>query len=145
MITLNVRYLLVSSLSVLLLSGCTGIFAVPEPAPLIPGALKRSEVLELFLDKTVESVTLVQKRVSLSYYSPTGEVRQLRDGQKRFGHWRVSDKGRICLQMDDAEEKCRVIVRESDGSYQKYIIKKDGQHDASVGYRSFVSGNPDNL
>ncbi len=69
----------------------------------------------------------------------------MRSGQKRLGHWRVNANGRICLQMEESEEKCRIIVKEADGSYQKYIVKKSGDHEASVGYRKFVDGNPGNL
>ena len=126
-------------------------FVQPAPADTLPGdtlpegTLDRKELLDLFHDRTVESITLHQGRVSFSYYSPTGEVRQLRDGEKRTGFWRVRDDGRICLRMEDNREKCRIVVHEKDGSYRKYIVKKDGNHEPVVGYRKFIEGNPKNL
>lgn len=120
--------------------------AVDRPVGNVPAeTLGRTKVFALFYDKTVESVTLGKGRVSLSYYSPTGEIRQLREGQQRLGTWRVNKNGRICLAMDGAKEKCRVMVREADGSYRKYVVKKNGKHRAVVGYRRFIPGNPNNL
>jgi len=109
------------------------------------GTLGRAELIEMFHDHTVESVTLHKGRVSLSYYSPTGEVRQLREGKRRYGFWRVRDDGRICLRMEENAENCRIVVREKDGSLRKYVVKKDGNHQPVVGYRKFVEGNPQNL
>ncbi len=103
--------------------------------------LSADQIVALFSDKTVHSVTVVQGRKSVSYYAPNGEIRQLRKGIKRFGHWRVIDNGRICLQMEDRPEKCRIIVAENKG-YTKYIVKKNGAHQASVFFTDFKDGNP---
>lgn len=133
-------------LPILLLSLMQPSPVLAEAAPPLPaGALDRSEVIALFHNKTVESVTLSKYRNSVSYYSPTGEIRQLRDGKKRLGQWRVNKQGRICLQMEDDQEKCRIIVREGDGGYRKYIVRNSGPHKPVVGYRKFVEGNPGNL
>jgi len=105
------------------------------------GTLTSSEVFTLFNDKTVFSVTAVKKRESISYYDPNGEVRQLRKGITRRGYWRVSDSGRMCLQMEDLPEKCRIIAKEG-GVYKKYIVRKSGPHQHSVSYLEFRSGNP---
>lgn len=113
----------------------------PEDVPLPPGTLTAAEVLELFSDRTVESITAVRGRVSTSYYSPDGEIRQLRQRTERFGRWRVKENGRICLQMEDLPEKCRVIVKDGEG-YKKYIVKKNGQHQHTITYRKFRRGNP---
>jgi len=110
--------------------------------PKLPeGTLDREQVKTLFADKTVESMTAVKHRVSLTYYAPNGDVRQLRKGIKRFGRWRITKNGRMCLQMEGLREKCRIIVNEN-GTYKKYIVKKNGQHQHSVTYRSFKFGNP---
>lgn len=115
--------------------------AVERRGFLPPGTLTAEELTALFSDKTVESVTAVRGRVSLSYYSPTGEVRQERNGRERFGQWRVTNSGRICLQMEQLPEKCRIVVKEG-REYKKYIVRKNGQHQHSVTYRKFVNGNP---
>lgn len=112
-----------------------------KSVPLPPGALTSAEVISLFSNKTVFSVTAVQRRESVSYYDPTGEVRQLRNGNLHIGHWRVTDSGRICLQMENRPEKCRIIVLEN-GLYKKYIVRKNGKHQHSVSYPEFRNGNP---
>ena len=110
-------------------------------APLLPeGTLDHDQVVALFNDRTVESVTADKGRVSRTYYAPDGSVDQLRNGKHRRGKWRVTKNGRICLQMEGRSEKCRIIVKEK-GEYHKYIVKKNGHHQHSVSYRSFVAGN----
>ncbi len=109
-------------------------------APLLPeGTLKRKEIVDLFSGQTVESVTAVKGRVSQSYYSPDGSLEQLRDGVMRHGQWRVNKDSRMCLQMDNLKEKCRIIVK-TDGMIKKYIVKKNGLHQHSVSYRKFTPG-----
>lgn len=108
------------------------------------GTLNAEELLTLFYDQTVESVTAVKKRKSRSYYDSNGEVRQYRNGQKRTGKWSVKVSGRICLQMENLPKKCRIIVRE-DGQYKKYIVKKNGKHQHSISYPEFRKGNPYHL
>lgn len=111
-----------------------------SPAPLLPfGTLKKKEVIELFSGRTVESVTASQSRVSHTYYAPDGAVEQVRNGNKRYGKWRVTSDARICLQMEDRREKCRIMVKEGD-EYKKYIVKKNGHHQHSVSYRKFAPG-----
>lgn len=112
----------------------------PEIA-LPQGTLTTEEIFALFNNKTVYSLTAVQKRESISYYDPSGEVRQMRNGIERIGRWRVTDSGRMCLQMEELPEKCRIIVREK-GTYHKYIVRKNGEHQLSVSYPAFRDGNP---
>lgn len=108
--------------------------------PLLPfGTLKKKEVIELFSGRTVESVTASQSRVSHTYYAPDGAVEQVRNGAKRYGKWWVRSDARICLQMEDRREKCRIMVKEGD-EYKKYIVKKNGHHQHSVSYRKFAPG-----
>lgn len=109
-------------------------------SPLLPdGTLTRKKLEKLFSGKTVESKTVNKGRVSLSYYDPSGTVEQLRNGVLRFGTWRVSKKDRICLKMEASREKCRIVVKE-DGQYNKYIVKKSGQHQRTVNYLNFFEG-----
>ncbi len=108
--------------------------------PLLPlGTLKKKQVIKLFSGQTVESVTASKSRVSHTYYAPDGSVEQIRNGTKRYGKWRVSSDARICLQMEDRREKCRIIVKQGD-EYKKYIVKKNGHHQHSVSYRKFAPG-----
>lgn len=108
--------------------------------PVLPyGTLNREKVIALFTGQTVESVTANKSRVSRSYYYPDGRLEQVRDGVKRFGKWRVRDDARICLQMEELQEQCRIIVKEG-GEYRKYIVRKNGQHQHSVTYQNFNKG-----
>lgn len=107
-----------------------------------PGTLSAEEIHELFIGKTVKSITVAKGRVSESYYDPNGEIRQLRNGERRSGHWRITDDARICLKMGYfGKEGCRIIVKEQ-GGYKKYIVKLDGNHVPAVSYQSFQTGNP---
>lgn len=104
-----------------------------------PGTLKKKAVIELFADKTVESVTARKGRVSQTYYHPDGTIEQFRAGNKRYGTWRVTKNGRICLRMENLQEKCRIIVKEGN-QFKKYIVKKNNNHQHSVTYRQFLNG-----
>jgi len=111
-----------------------------SPQPLLPlGTLNEKEVIKLFSGQTVESVTASKSRLSHTYYASDGSVEQIRNGTKRYGKWRVRSDARICLQMEDLSEKCRIIVKEGD-EYKKYIVKKNGHHQHSVSYRNFSKG-----
>lgn len=108
--------------------------------PLLPkGTLPRKEVIKLFSENTVESVTASKGRVSKTYYKADGSLEQLRNGVRRDGKWRVNNDSRICIQMGTLKEKCRIIVKE-DGEIKKYIVKKNGRHQHSVSYRNFTPG-----
>ncbi len=124
--------------------GCASFESKDEPVVLPAGTLNQAEVRELFTDRTFESMTVESGRVSTSYYDPNGEIRQRRSGQRRTGYWRVNDSGRICLQMEAGEEKCRIIVKEND-TYKKYVVKRNGQHRHVVDYPRIFDGNPANL
>lgn len=122
----------------LLVGGCA---AKSKPVVLPVGTMNAEQVYQLFADKTVESVTIKSGRVSKTYYSPDGELRQLQDGEKRIGNWRVREDGRICLDIEEGSSKCRIVVREGD-TYVKYVVKSDGAHRPVVTYKSFQEGNP---
>jgi len=107
-----------------------------------PGTLNSAELLVLFNNKTVFSITAVKQQESVSYYDSNGVIRQQRNGIKRTGHWRVTENSRICLQMEELPEKCRIIVKEDGDDYKKYIVRKNGRHQHIVSYTEFRTGNP---
>ncbi len=108
--------------------------------PVLPaGTLSRRELRDLFHNRTATSVSGSRERLSRTYYAPDGSVEQLRDGRKRTGKWRITRNARICLQMDNNREKCRIVVRES-GELRKYVVKKNGRHQPVVTYRAFAAG-----
>lgn len=104
------------------------------------GTLRSEEITALFSNRTVYTITAVKGRTSVSYYAQDGGVRQMRNGIKRSGHWRVTENDRMCLQMENLPEKCRIIVAEKDG-YKKYIVRKNGFHQLTIIYQNFVEGN----
>ncbi len=124
-----------SVLVLILIGGCASMnVALP------PGTLNAAEVTALFSGKTVESKLDSTGRISLSYYNPDGSVHQLQEGQIRDGKWRVKKDGRICLQMEQKSESCRIIVHEG-SVYRKYIVRGDGDHTPIITYTSFRNGN----
>jgi hypothetical protein len=124
-----------------LLVGCAGVATKKTEAVRPPaGTLDAAAVTALFSGKTVESVLDKTGRISLTYYSPTGELLQLQEGKKRSGKWEVREDGRICLDFPGDDRQCRAIVKEG-GVYRKYIVKKDGKHEPVVTYKSFRDGN----
>lgn len=131
--------LLLMSATLILLGTATDLAAKGVELP--AGTLSAAEIVELFSGNTVESVTAVRGRTSLSYYDPSGEIRQSRHGLQRIGRWRVTESNRICLQMENLPEKCRIIIKEGD-TYKKYIVRKNNRHQHSVSYTKFIDGNP---
>jgi len=119
-----------------LLGGC----ALIMPAPLPEGKMNSEAVKTLFTGKSVESELVRTGRVSLTYYGADGQLRQLQNGEKRGGTWMVRGDGRICLQFEGEKHLCRIIVKEGDG-YAKYVVKRDGNHERIITYRSFKDGN----
>jgi len=138
------RTLLIATMALCGLLCSTPPNALAASVSLPAGTLSADELVNLFSDHTVASVTADSGQASISYYAPDGEVRQRHQGKLHIGRWRVTQSGRICLQMEDRREMCRIIVRE-DGLYKKYIVKKNGDHQHSVTYHSFTRGNPYNL
>ena len=135
---INLRILLTSALVIGLLGGCTPLHHKPVPLP--PGTLDAVAVEALFSGKTVESVIDKSGRVSLTYYNPNGELRQLQKKLKRSGSWKVRHDGRICLQIEEQDQQCRIVVKEG-ATYRKYIVKRDGNHKQILTYRLFRDGN----
>lgn len=141
-----VQWLISAVLLLILIGlGTPGLFHAAETAgkpqvALPAGTLPSEEIVALFSNRTVYAITTAKGRKSVSYYAPDGGVRQMRNGVKRSGHWRVTQNGRLCLQMEDLPEKCRIIVAEKDG-YKKYIVRKNGIHQHTITYQSFVEGN----
>lgn len=108
-------------------------------SPLLPeGTLTSRQLKKLLSGHTVESVTVKKKRTSLTFYAPDGSIEQRRNGVTRTGTWKVKNS-RICIQMENLKEKCRIIVKENN-SYNKYIVKRNGHHQHSVSYITFVPG-----
>ena len=136
-----IKMLLSCTLLIILAGGCASMNTKSKKTvPLPPGTLKAAEVISLFSGKTVTSVLNENARISQTYYSPDGQLRQLRKGLKRNGIWEVKKNGRICLQFEGRKKKCRIIVKEGP-NYNKYIVKRDGNHQWILSYISFRNGN----
>jgi hypothetical protein len=134
-IMIRIKIMLAGVLLIVMAAGCaTTNLTLP------PGTLNAEQVTALFSGKTVESKLDKSGRVSFTYYNPNGGLRQLQNGQERSGIWRVTKKGRICLQFAGKKERCRAIVQEGP-VYRKYIVKSDGSHIPILTYMSFRSGD----
>ena len=101
--------------------------------------LKKEEIIQLFAGNTVESKTVRKGRESLIYYAPDGTLELSRNGRLYSGVWRVTDEDKMCLKIMDSKEKCRIIVKQGE-TYSKFIVKKNGQHQQSIGYHRFLPG-----
>lgn len=101
--------------------------------------LNKKEIILLFSNKTVESETVRKGRLSMTYYHPDGTLDLLRNGKEYSGAWRVTDKDRMCLSIEDSQEKCRIIVKQG-SSFSKYIVKRNGKHQQSIWYQRFMPG-----
>lgn len=120
-------------LAVLTLGGCATMVEQSKQT------LSQAEVRALFTRHTVTSVNAESGKRSVTYYTPS-RVRQIRDGQRRTGTWRVKRNGLMCMTMGTNPEVCRFVRRDSDGVLRKY---KPGFIDPkpTVYYESFVPGN----
>ena len=140
-VTVRTLSLLVICAATVFLSACQfGPVHQKWTASLPGNALTSDQLRELFVDKTVKSQTRASGRISDTYYDPSGQVRQLQNGNQRYGHWKISDNGRICLKMAASREKCRIILQQN-GEYGKYVVKRSGEHEHVVSYLSFENGN----
>ena len=136
-----IKLLLSCTLLIVLVGGCASTSSKSKKTVVLPpGSLNAAEVTALFSGKSVRAVLNENGRVSLTYYNPNGELRQLRKGKKRSGTWQVKENGRICLQFAGKEKRCRIIVNEG-SNYSKYIVKRDGNHQRIVTYTTFRSGD----
>lgn len=136
-----IKLMLSCTLLIALAAGCASMNTKSKKkVPLPSGTLNATEVTSLFSGKSVVSVLEENGRVSLTYYSPDGQLRQLRKEKKRNGTWQVKKNGRICLQFEGREKRCRIIVKEGT-TYSKYIVKRDGNHQRILSYTSFRDGN----
>lgn len=136
------KFLILLGLLAIIFGGCVGKQAQAEEEVIVlpAGTLNAAEVTKLFSGKSVESILDKNGRKSLTYYNPDGSLRQLQDGNRRSGVWRVREDGRICLDFAGERDRCRVVVKEGN-TYVKYIVKKNGQHERIITYRSFRDGN----
>jgi len=134
----KLKLLLLSALVIGLAGGCAP--SIKKSIPLPAGTLNAVEIEALFSGKSVESVIDKSGRVSLTYYNPNGELRQLQKGKIRSGTWEVRRDGRICLQIEDKSRQCRIVIKEG-AAYRKYIVKKNGNHKQVLTYRLFQDGN----
>lgn len=137
-----VNLLFVALLLSTFVTGCAKIEKKSDSAAIMlpAGTLDAASVKALFSGYTVESKLDSSGRVSQTYYNPDGRLRQLQDGAKRDGAWKVRDDGRICLQFGNEREKCRIIVKEGE-TYVKYLVKKNNMHERVLSYTAFRKGN----
>ena len=108
-----------------------------EPIP-----LTREELLELVYDKTVDCRKEKDQSTCVNYFSPEGELAQLRDnGKRKDGRWFLDDSDRLCILWNGKYKPlCFVVTENGDGTYN---MTKKGKHKATI--LDTVSGNRDNL
>ena len=109
----------------LLLLGLTAVFLCFFTTRIMAQELNAEEVRQLVSGKTVEAKHPKRGIMLTVFYNPDGTFRQLRDGKKQSGTWRVTEEGLLCKKNDNGwGEKCRIIEKDDDGTWNGYKIKK---------------------
>ena len=103
--------------------------------------LSAEKVNEVYSDMTVKGVHLKKGYSYSAYFSPEGEVTQIRDGETVMGKWRIDDEGRHCIKWKNRDsEFCRHVYDNKDGSYTKVKLKGEKSIPVIM-HRDFTQGN----
>ncbi len=125
------------------------VFFVSSAATADEG-LSADELKALFTGKTAYAYHLHKDLDIIAYFDADGTTRQLRNGNKWTGTWRIDEAGQHCIQLQDPysgnnkPERCRTIKKEGK-KYVRYKTTDSGNLAAVVKYKKFKDGNPKNL
>jgi hypothetical protein len=103
-------------------------------------ALDAGAITKLFTDKTVTAYSEIKKAPVSLFYDDNGEVRGIfTNGKKGKTKWWVKDSGLICLKSKKGD-LCFKVVQKGD-SYQKFLVKANGDSILAFSMETFTSGN----
>ena len=105
-------------------------------------SLDRFELEELVLDKTASCRKEKDKSHCVNYFSPEGELVQVRDsGKRKDGRWFLDDSDRLCILWNGKlKPLCFVVTKNDDGTYN---MVKSGKHKSTI--LELKDGNTENL
>jgi len=100
------------------------------------------ELYDLVYDQTADCRKEKDKSSCVNYFSPEGELTQLRDSGKRLeGRWFLDDSDRLCILWNGKHKPlCFVVTVNKDGTYN---MSKGGKHKSTI--LGVTSGNRDGL
>lgn len=123
----------------LLLGACLPLFSAPA---LAGEQLNQDELLDLIYDKTSDCRKEKDQSTCVNYFSPEGEIAQLREsGVRKDGHWFLDDSGRLCILWHGKYKPlCFVVTENEDGTYN---MNRKGKHKSTI--LDTADGNRDQL
>ena len=122
------------------------------------GYLSADEVRTLFTGNTAEGELRMGKKGGLGppnmvenyperfvmFFAEDGTVMRKTGELHETGKWRVTSKGKQCIQWEGKEEKCAPVYK--DGKiYREVIINKMGRIQWEMKYIGFIPGNRHDL
>ena len=125
-----------------LITGLTfGLFAFSVQAGAEP-SLTTADLYELVYDKTADCRKEKDQSLCVNYFSPKGELTQVRDnGKTKTGRWFLDDANRMCILWDGKYKPlCFTVHEQDDGTYN--MLRK-GKHKSTI--LGTVDGNRDAL
>lgn len=114
------------------------------PASQAPAAeqLDSFELYDLVFDQTADCRKEKDQSLCVNYFSPEGNLTQLRDnGNRKTGRWFLDDSDRLCILWDGKYKPlCFAVSEEPDGTYK--MVRK-GKHKSTI--LGTAPGNRDKL
>ena len=105
-------------------------------------SLDRFELEELVYDKTANCRKEKDQSLCMNYFSPEGEIIQVRDnGKRKDGRWFLDDSDRLCiLWYGKFRPLCFVVSKNEDGSFN---MVRNGKHKSTI--LKLSDGNTENF
>ena len=100
------------------------------------------ELYDLVFDQTADCRKEKDQSLCVNYFSPEGNLTQLRDnGDRKTGRWFLDDTDRLCILWDGKYKPlCFVVSEGPDGTYK--MVRK-GKHKSTI--LGTAPGNRDKL
>jgi hypothetical protein len=100
------------------------------------------ELYELVYDQTADCRKEKDQSLCVNFFSPEGNLTQLRDnGKRKIGRWFLDDADRLCILWDGKYKPlCFVVTENEDGTYN--MVRK-GKHKSTI--LGTAPGNRDKL
>ena len=104
--------------------------------------LDSTELYELVYDQTIDCRKEKDQSLCVNYFSPEGNLDQLRDnGKRKTGRWFLDDADRLCILWDGKYKPlCFTVTESPDGTYKMF---RKGKHKSTM--LGTAPGNRDKL
>ncbi|UCB54680.1 MAG: hypothetical protein JSW45_12205 [Thiotrichales bacterium] len=104
-------------------------------------SLDRFELEELVYDKTANCRKEKDQSLCINYFSPEGEIIQVRDsGKRKDGRWFLDDSDHLCILWNGKiRPLCFVVTKNGDGTFN---MTRHGKHKSTI--LKISNGNTEN-